>query len=421
MTNALTFLENSWRDRKLWLVAYVATIFIPWALIFSRGTADVSCSLIGLIFMWKSTVNKSWHWRQDPLVKTGFLAWAWLVLIASPFAVNPMESFATALPWIRFIVLYAALRYFVLTEHETLRYLALSLALLIAFVGIDTLWQYVFGISLSGRALVQETRLSGPLDNIKVGIYLARMIIPAAALWVLFSLKKPSALLALLSFAGLYFIDIIVMLSGERTAFFSVTTVTFLLSLVSILLYSRQRKYLAMIFVLWVAALGLLATSQPSVQHRTGELHQTIENFKASPYGQLFQAGYYIGVENIITGAGLKGFRELCPALIAQEKISYCNLHPHNPYIEWFSEAGLVGLVLFIAMIVSMAYICIQHLRRAHGAEKILPLFAIGCLFNHFFPLMATQSNFSNWPGILLWYSVSLSLASLNAVEKKVA
>jgi hypothetical protein len=408
-------LQNS-SDKK-WLAAYAATILLPWGLIFSRGLADACCAFIGLLFLWESYAKKQWGWLADPLVKLGIIAWIWLLVIITPFAASPPESFFVAAPWIRYILLYAALRHWVLTGRKELLLLVKALAFMLALVMVDTLWQYITGTSLSGHIRDESGRLTGPMSNVKVGIFTAKLLLPISGICLFFSVLNRKRNYIVYSISLLLGGIMIIMLSGERTAFFSTIIAVSALAACLAIVEPTFRKILLIGIAILTIGVGFMFVTQHWVQIRAHDFYLTISNFFASNYGQLFKAGYFIGKEHWLTGAGLKGFRELCPELITSHKVEYCNLHPHNPYLEWFAEAGAVGILLFISMVAYMAYICLKAFRRQQGMYRILPAFAFACIISNFFPFMPTQSIFSNWPAILLWYCVSIAISSLNIKE----
>jgi O-antigen ligase len=351
------------------------------------------------------------------------LAWIWLVAVVSPLAEAPLASFTLAVPWGRFILLFAALRYWVLVKPEVLYKLGKILAMMLAFILLDTVWQYIYGVSLTGHARPESNRLTGPFDNVKVGIYCAKMFMPCTLILLYFAIEKGRHILTALLVSLLLATEVVIMLSGERTAFVSsiigLGAATFLLAL------AERRVRIAAPFMagIFAAIIFFLIKTQQWVYIRVMELINVLSAFGDSIYGRLFKAAYIIGSENWLHGAGLKGFRVLSEPLkntvgpFCSEN-EFCNLHPHNSYLEWFAETGAVGLLLYCAMIVFMLVAIVRYFRANKGVRLMLPSMALGIVFINFFPLMVTQSVFSNWPAILLWYSVGVGFACLNLCEK---
>ena len=412
--------QNLLQDVNIkWKAAYFVTILLPWALIFSRGSADACCVIISLLWLWQSFEHKEWGWLQDPFVKTGLIAWLWMLVIVTPFAITPRESIFIAAPWIRYILLYAALKYWVLSRREPLLLLGKILAFMLILVMIDTLWQYITGMSITGHIRDSSGRLTGPINNVKVGIFMAKLLLPTAGICLFFSILNRKRIAVALSIFLILSSILVIMLSGERTAFFSTVIAISALAIYIAIIEPTFRKILLAGIAILICSVSFMLATQTWVQARAYDFYLTISNFFVSNYGQLFKAGYYIGIENWVTGAGPKGFWAICPDLIVNNKIFYCNIHPHNPYLEWFSEAGAVGLILFITMISFLIYTCLKSLINGRGIYRIIPAFAFACMISNFFPFMPTQSQFSNWPAILLWYSVSVAIASLNIKDDK--
>ncbi|MEK6745423.1 MAG: O-antigen ligase family protein [Pseudomonadota bacterium] len=401
-----------------WLLAYAATLLLPLGLIFSRGVADGCCVAIGILFLWQSYKSRKWEWLKEPLVRVGLLAWAWLVLVVSPLAVEPSGSVSVALPWIRYIIMFAALKFWVLEKEENLLLLAKMLAFMLALVMIDTLWQYVNGVSLTGNARDSNLRLTGPMDGVKVGIFIAKFLLPAVIICMFATLRRKQngwigyALLLLIG-------EVVILLSGERTAFVSSLLGIFGALFILALTERYARIAIPFIAILFTVILTMLIKTQEWVFTRAVAFKDTLLTFSDTVYGTLFKIAYVIGEENWFNGVGLKGYRIVSSTMEDKENPycgggEFCNFHPHNYYLEWFAETGLFGVILFALMVVIMLVTALRYFRESKGIYRLLPACAVAVMLVNFFPIMVTQSAFSNWPAILLWYSVAVAFAGMN-------
>lgn len=407
------FTRDMWLDR----IGIIACLLIPWLLIFSRAGGDTVSSLLGALFLFRCWQHRNWAWLSDPVIRLCIIAWAWMLLVATPFAHDRGESLKTALPWIRWWLLYAALAFWVLADAARLRLAALNIGVMMCLVMVDTLWQYLTGISLTGHAVHENYRLTGPMDNVKVGIFMAKLCFPAAAILLYQAMKTANRRHI---WGGIIWLGCClgtVLISGERTAFFSCLLLLGVFTTIIVMTEPALRAKSLLAFAAVVCVFLVLLAMLPTLQARLSWLQENLSNFQTSSYGTLARIGIQMGADHWATGAGFKGFRELCPTYLAPGELDQCNIHPHNPYIEWFAELGAPGLLLFIAIIAAMLLQAFRALRTGREADRILPAFIVGILALHFFPLMATQSFFSNWPALLLWYSVAIAMASLNMLK----
>ncbi len=412
---------KNWLDTKQtsWILAYILTLTLPWALIFNRGLADASCVVIGLLFLCHSYSHKNFEWLGEPFIKLALSAWLWIAIVVTMFALSPVSSLMSAVPWVRYIILYAALKYWVLTDRKSIELLGVILAGMFCFVIIDTVWQYVYGTSITGNARGLGGRLTGPLSNVKVGIFMAKMLLPMVGicLFVAVTKKNYKYILAILL---IFFAAIAtIMISGERTAFASIIIAVFFIAFLLAVAEKKLRKWVVLSAAVMILASAILFETQIWVQKRADDFYSVISNYQETEYGQLQKAGLIIGQEHWFTGAGLKSFRELCAKLFASGVVTTENLHPHNLYVEWFAEAGIIGFLLFSAMVFCLFHDVVKVFIARKDNDRILSGFILACLIVNFFPFMPTQSIFSNWPAILLWYSVSVAISSINMLKEK--
>lgn len=405
-------LPTQWLDR----LGLIGCLLLPWLLIVTRGGSDAIGVAIAVMFLIRSWQKRDWSWLENPVIRTCLLAWCWM-LLASPFAWSMRESLSVAGPWIRWMLFYAAMTTWVLVPRQHLKLCALNIAFMLVLTIIDTIWQYYTGLSLTGHVPNENYRLTGPMDNVKVGIFIAKLCFPACAILIYLSMQFGSRKHLAASLTLLAISIATVFLSGERTASFTcllaiaITTLTIALTEPAL----RVKTLLASTGL--IIAFLLMLITQPVLQDRLAYLSTNITHFAQSPYGQLDYIGYQIGMDHLAHGAGFKGFRELCPEYMARDNLTHCNIHPHNPYVEWFAEMGLPGLLMFLAIIASLALQAFRAVLSASGPGRVMAAISLSVLAMHFFPFMATQSFFSNWPALLLWYSISVAMACLNMLK----
>ena len=403
--------------QKSWLIGYFLLLLTPWMLIWSRGAADGITVALSILFLWRSYRLKDFLWTQDNFLRICFLAWAWLILVVSPFAYDPLTSFLNAIAWGRYALFYAAIRHWLLTSRQPILYITLMLTALLVFCAVDTLWQYMTGISLTMHPINATGRLTGPMSNVKVGIFMAKLLLPTSGLLLFFASEK-SLKFVITSIVFVLFCYAIIMLSGERTAF-AVSSISMFAAAVLLAISDKKIRPICVgLFLCATLGAGVLLYTQSWLQLRLQFTIDTLSDFKHSAYGQLFWVGYELGKHHLATGVGLKGFRELCFDYLASGQVNHCNLHPHNHYIEWFAEAGCAGVLLFCMMIAALLLEVKKFFVLKNGNQKIISVTALAVCIMSFFPLAGTQSFFSNWPAILLWFSIAIAFSAHNLLKK---
>lgn len=400
------------RADRLWGLAFFATLLMPWMLMVSRVGMEVCAALVVLCFLWRSYRARDWAWARTPFFRLCLLVWAYLLLVVTPLALLPSDSLPTAAAWIRFPVFFMALRHWLLRSRSALYGVGVSLLLMLCFVGVDTLWQFVSGTSLTGHARMESGRLTGPFKNPKAGLFVGKLLLPTMGIalmaWALHKRRVGmldwGAVLAALLIA--------MVLTGERSP---VLSTALGLGVAALLLMWKLPKLrlpcIAAGLAVVIGFVGLYRTEE-WVQLRADQAVETMLNYQQSDYGLLAAAAYDIGRERLWHGTGFKGFRELCPDLHYNGYI-FRGLHPHNIYAEWFAETGLPGLLLFIAMVALLLREAWQHYRRAVGDEAVAPAMLLGVLAQQCFPLMGMQSFFTNWPAMLWWFPLALAFSAL--------
>lgn len=404
-------------ERFITAFAFMALACMPFTHIFARGASDILCTLIGAGFLYHCFRNRYWSWLREWPVRIGLLLWLYLVLVVTPLAVHPAWSLKQALPWLRIVLMFCGIVYWLSKYPEELKRVALFYLLAIQFVILDSILQFTTGTSMFGHPR-PAMRLTGPFERMVVGIYLAKLIFPAMGILIYFALKEKMRDYLKVCIATLVLTYVMVFISGERTAFITMSAGIGIIGVLLAVYFKRLRKPMLAMMLAAAAGIAIIYFSQRTIAYRIALSFQMLGNFWESPYGQLFLAAKYLWLEHPITGTGLAHFDRLCPTLMDLKKVTYCNIHPHNPYMEWLSGAGMVGLIGFIAWIISLFSIPLRALKNSAIEIKILAAFALATFMPTFFPLVFTQSFFANWPALLAWFPISLILAALRGATR---
>ena len=389
------------------LILFVGMAFM---LVWYRWIAEVCMALIGILFLVRSAAYRDWSWARQPFFLLMLLTWAWVNFVISPLSPESASSFSRSIIWIRYPLLMAAVTYWIIRSEQTAYQICTILSVLIAYICIDTVFQYLTGASFEGTPILGDgSRLTGPFGNVKVGNYLGKIALPVLG-YLLWRAADKRQRGAIAGFAlGLGSVFVVVLLSGERAAF-----VTLALALSYIIChicwyYPHLRMHLAGLLLALAAIVAVLVITQPALQDRAQMLYDHITQFSNSPYGNVMHTSLLMLSEHWPFGIGMDNYQNACQQFMQAHNLpNYCERHAHNPYLEWFTETGLMGLLLFSALAVCMVLAALQPRARTVRHAELLVAISVAICLLHFFPVVSTSSSVSNWSGMLFWYSLSL-------------
>ena len=118
--------------------------------------------------------------------------------------------------------------------------------------------------------------------------------------------------------------------------------------------------------------------------------------------------------DNPLTGIGISNYQIACLKIEKYNKlmINYdCASHPHNTYMQWLSEGGIISLFAFITYLGSIVYFIFYSKN-----SKIIKFISLATLLILFWPIMSTGSLIKNWNGVLTFYIIAICI-SLNRVK----
>lgn len=399
----------------LWNTAFGTLCAMPLLLIATRAGADIGACFIAILFLAHCKKHHYWDWTRQAEIRVLGALWAFMVLASWLTPFDPVSSFINSLIWGRFVLFYAAVRYWLLrTPAALLTLMRMGFAIFI-LAAIDTIWQYQTGMSLTGREMISD-RLTGALSNANIGNYLLKTGMPVLGLLTYHFINTGQRSQLWQPAAGVAVIISLVAVSGERS-----TAVLMLLALgvigLTLFVFQKQLRTMVMLAASAITALiATLAATQPIIMEKAHFFVEQIADFENTYYGQFFTAAWKLWLEHPLTGIGPRQFLKACQPEILN--VTYCDVHPHNMYFEWLASTGLPGIALFVA---AMAIIGRRLWQSAtfSGHAIVLTAFAFSQFCVLLFPFVITQSTFSNWPAILFWYSLALGLSLPNLLERK--
>jgi O-antigen ligase len=403
-------------------------IILPISLLISSGVADFVVILSVIFFLIYSIKFKDFYWVKDKYFILLLIFYIYL-LINFYFSQSREESFSRAFGFIRFPLFIMSVKYFFLKDFSKINSVIRLWIIIIIVVLIDTLIQYQFGKNILGYPVLimgDQVRLGGFLDGeYKIGGYLlAFSFIILSYFFDSISKKNFYNKLLILSFYLLSLTTIY--LTGERSNFI----IFCLCSILFIFFSDFVIKYKIISLVFLLISILILIKFDPKLKIRMVDQTKDIiysqklnfkESILQSHYGAHYITAYQIFKDYPFIGSGIKTFRVVCEDKKYENyNIPWiknrCTTHPHNIILEFLSELGIIGTLLFLLFFIYLLFTNIASFFRDKN-NFLLGLIIFSVLY--YFPILPRGSFFTNWNAIVFWTAVSLLISFSNIRKKK--
>jgi hypothetical protein len=424
-------------------------MFVPVLLITGPALPDISITFCALFFLFNFIILKKDHnFFKDNFFLVSIIFWFSIIFI-SFFAFDKTRSFQDSLIFIRLLII-PTIGYFLFCDNENkIKKIITVIFICVVFVLIDTLFQFFnynseigFQNDMLGFTSNWYGRLTGPFgDELVPGAYVSKFGL-LGYLFFLFIKKKKY--LNFIEIAYLSLIGLVCFASGERMAL-----ATYFLALFFLLIFLKNKRFIFFssislsIFLIVIVIIFHPFYNDYKVINST-HLHQgltiekyfdcpedslkkcnkiiklqpsfikVLENFSSSAYGEIYKVGLSMFLDNPITGIGLSNYQNSCLNISKYKDmmVNYdCASHPHNLYIQWLSEGGIITFFSFLVLLFSILYFLIYGCN-----NNIFKYISIACILILFWPIMSTGSLIKNWNGILTFYIIGICI-SLNRIK----
>lgn len=306
------------------------------------------------------------------------------ILFSSVFSTDPKLSL---LALMRFFIFFAFcyLIYAQIKNITSVKFLILSLFLSVLIVGLTMFFEFAqkgFSFFVENGAL---QRLAGVYENPNyVGILLI-LTIPISLSYLFLDKGNKYRLLIILA---LLFQIVILLLADSRSSFFSVT-----ISTIVLLFFSSKKVKLAFISVVSVFALILLLFTDINVL-----IELYLRTDRIGTRSLAWSTGVDIILNNIWIGTGANTYENIFYSYSPSELIVWIKAisngpvtlvspHPHNLFIYFWAENGILGLLIIVLFFITVFYMVIKLLRKSalqSSANRPIVVAILGILFGVF-------------------------------------
>jgi O-antigen ligase len=206
--------------------------------------------------------------------------------------------------------------------------------------------------------------------------------------------------------------EVLIFLSGDRTAFFYLNLSAFFVLFLSQRLVKIRLLILISSFLLIVIISFINPTAKIRLVDYTLDQMNLLNKKKDEPYfifsvehTNHYTTAYKMFLDNKVLGVGVKNFRNFCSDEKYYKNKSSCSTHPHNTYIQILAETGIIG---FLFLIIVLFYFCkyvFKHLFLRFNGKYFFTDFQI-CILSgvaiYLWPFIPTGNVFNNWLNIIM-------------------
>ena len=394
------------------------TLALPLFLLHGRGVAEALLIAIAALFLFHSAKVRDWGWLRTGWVRIAAAWWVWLIVCSIP-AGTALQAVGV----VRFLLLVAALDWWLLRDPGVRAWLARLLRWAFVYLALSCVLQLTTGRNLGGYGRYMDGELTGPYEHPRAGPVMARLLFPALLPPVSAWLGRPGWAPIGAAVTGLAGVAIMVLV-GQRMPLL----LTLLGLFVTALLLPRLRGVVLAACVAGGLVLGATSVVAPPTFTRLVTKFTTqMVHFPDSPYGQIAARALAIGVANPWLGTGYDGFRTQCenPAYFRGWDgtdgggAAICVQHPHNHYLQALDEGGWPGLILFCVLVLAWLHGVGRGLWQ-NPAPLRVGLFVAVLL--HEWPIASasafTSMPLSGWFFVLLGLGLAETRATISPIDR---
>jgi O-antigen ligase len=404
-------------------------ISLPFLLISGPALSDIAISLSGILFIIYFLISNNKN-VLDLRILFLFLIFYFLLIISSILSDNIKLSFESSLFYFRFLFFIFSIKLVFTSDKKYFKYFFYSFLITFIILICDSFYQYFIGYNILGFEY-DGMRLSSFFnDEKKMGSYLARLTPIFLVISILIYGNSKRKIIYILSL--ILIIDVIVILTGERSSIFYVLLSTALITFT----IKRWKIYRLLAFAISLIVSSIIIYSNETIKERvilktldqTNILNQKVNTFSIQ-HQVIYSTAFKIFNDNQLIGIGPKLFREKCKIqkyktyTSEDQSVDGCQTHPHNTYIQLLVETGIFGFLFIFILFLYLNYILIKHFFYMIFKKLFLisdsNLCFFAAIYINLWPLVPTGSFFNNWLSIIYFLPIGLLLSNFNVLKKK--
>ena len=408
---------NNLKYPNISLINLIISSIVPF-LILGPFLPDLIVSFSALFFLYYVFKNDNFfYFNNKPFII--FLFFCIISIISSFGSEDIFYSMKGSLFYFRIGVFSCFIWYLIDKNKNILNYFYCSLILCFSALVIDGYFQYFTGVNLLGLP-INGIRVSSFFGSeLILGSYLSRLF---PLLFALFLIKKKKKFEVYFIGFLFIFVDVLIYISGERSAFFFLNLSTVFI----IILIKDYQKFRLATFIIAIIFISIITFNSSSLTDRMfkgpAENMGLIKTSKeptifTATHDSLIRTAYNMFLDKPILGHGPKMFRVICKEEKYATGYSPCMPHPHNFYVQLLAETGIVGFLFLLSGFIYVSFVSLKHFKSIIFKQKRSLTDYQVCLLAGMlisvWPFSPNGNFFNNWLMIVYSFPVGFYLQSI--------
>ena len=394
---------------------------LPLSIILGPSISLINIFLFILIYFYKY-FNRD-HLKlilKDKIVLLLFLLNIYLVFNTF-ISIEPSNGIYRNIGFVRFILLFIAINYlFFIKKYDTSLFKVWAIVFFI-FV-FDVYFERFYGSNIFGfGSLDQEYGprvISFFKDEPIAGAYLNGLLFIIAG-YIFLNFKNREKIYKIFPLIILLFFLISVLITGERSNTIK-AFIGFLFFIFFLDYFKLKYKIILTLSFFAIFVVTILTSDYMKTRYinQIYNLFSTKEiksehDLRKIKYFKLYSSGLTVFKNYPIFGVGNKNYRvETCNKKNNNEFNYFCSTHPHQIYIEFLSEHGIIGLIIILSIFFTLVF---KILRKIIETKNYIQIGALIYILTNFLPMIPSGAFFSDFN--ITFYMLNLSL--MYAVSNK--
>lgn len=398
-------------------ISFLCACIVP-LLVTGPFLPDLFLSLLSLWFLFYSFKNKIFIISCNRYFYIFFI-FCLICIISSLLSNSVMFSLKSSLFYVRIGIFAMLISYLINQNTKILNYFYKSFLYTFAVLILDGYFQFFNGYNILGYP-IHLTRVSSFFgDKLILGSYLSRLF---PLFLGLFLIKTQKTNLEKTCFFSIFFLtDLLVFLSGERSAFLFIN----LSSIFIIFFISEYKKLRIFLFILVYGVITFIIYNNNLIFNRyitsvTKSFIKKEENNKLIFFSEMHD-GYLktsikMFLDKPILGHGPNTYRKNCSNPKYGVGPGPCNTHPHNFYAQLLGETGILGFSILFGVLIYFILLMVKQIHKSwFRGEKFLTNYQICLLAGLLITIwpLTTNGNFFN-NHLMIMYSIQMGFFRKN-------